>query len=98
MAVEQLSYAEIASRLGVTSEAARAIVKRHRLPRAPGNDGKVLVTVDLTEIRHKPLPARSPRNHQPVSDAVTGLMAQIKTLEAELAAKDADLAAAVRAP
>jgi hypothetical protein len=93
MAVEQLSYAEIASRLGVTSEAARAIVKRHRLPRAPGDDGKVLVTVDLTEIRHKPLPARSPRNHQRVSDAVTGLMAQIKTLEAELAAKDADLAA-----
>ena len=41
MAVEQLSYAEIASRLGVTSEAARAIVKRHRLPRAPGNAREV---------------------------------------------------------
>ena len=65
MGVEQLTYAEIASRLGVTSEAARAIVKRHRLPRSPGNDGKVLVSIDLADLRHRPLPARSPRRHQP---------------------------------
>jgi DNA-directed RNA polymerase specialized sigma24 family protein len=40
MPVEQLTYAQIAERLGVTSEAARAIVKRHRLPRSRSNDGK----------------------------------------------------------
>ena len=87
MGVEQLTYAEIASRLGVTSEAARAIVKRHRLPRSPGNDGKVLVSIDLADLRHRPLPARSPRRHQPVSDAVTILQAKIQTLEAQLAAE-----------
>ena len=87
MPTEQLTYTEIASRLGVTSEAARAIVKRHRLPRSPGNDGKVLVSIDLADIRHKPLPARSPRSHQPVSEAVTILQAKIQILEAELAAE-----------
>jgi hypothetical protein len=93
MSVETLTYDQIAERMTVSREAARAIVKRHRLPRSRSNDGKTLVNIDLAEIRHKPLPARSLRGHQPVSDAVTGLMAQIKTLEAELAAKDAELAA-----
>jgi hypothetical protein len=60
MPVEQLTYAHIAERLGVTSEAARAIVKRHRLPRSRSNDGKTMVAVDLDEVRYKPLPARSP--------------------------------------
>ena len=93
MSVETLTYDQIAQRMNVSREAVRAIVKRHRLPRSRSNDGKTLVNIDLAEIRHKPLPARSLRGHQPVSDAVTGLMAQIKTLEAELAAKDAELAA-----
>jgi DNA-directed RNA polymerase specialized sigma24 family protein len=34
MPVEQLTYGQIAERLGVTSEAARAIAKRNRLPRS----------------------------------------------------------------
>jgi hypothetical protein len=87
MSTEQLTYSQIAERLGVTTEAARAIVKRHRLPRSPGNDGKVLVSIDLADIRHKPLPARSPRSHQPVSEAVTILQAKVQILEAELAAE-----------
>ena len=41
-------------------EAARSLARRLRLPRRPGNDGKVRITVDLAEIRHKPLPARPP--------------------------------------
>jgi hypothetical protein len=61
MPVQQLIYAQIAERLGVTSEAARAIVKRHRLPRSRSNDGKTLVAVDFDEVQHKPLPTRSPR-------------------------------------
>ena len=39
--------------------------KRLRLPRSRGNDGKALVSVDLAEINHAPLPARSP--HQAVT-------------------------------
>jgi hypothetical protein len=87
MPVEQLTYSQIAERLSVSTEAARAIVKRHRLPRSRANDGKTLVAIDLEEIRHKPLPARSPRGHHPVTDAVAELEAKIKTLEAELAAE-----------
>jgi hypothetical protein len=53
MPTEQLTYAQIAQRLGITSEAARAIVKRHRLPRSRSNDGKTLAAIDLDEIRHR---------------------------------------------
>jgi hypothetical protein len=60
MPVEQFTYAQIAERLGVSAEAARAIVKRYRLARSRSNDGKTLAAIDLEEIRHKPLPARSP--------------------------------------
>jgi hypothetical protein len=84
MPVEQLTYAQIAERLGVSSEAARAIVKRHRLPRSRSNDGKTLVAIELEEVRHKPLPARSPRGDQPVTNVVAILKAKIETLEAEL--------------
>src|SRR5215510_8708896 len=87
MAVEQLTYAQIAERLGVTSEAARAIVKRNRLPRSRANDGKTLVAVNLEELRHKPLPARSPRGDQSVTDVVAALKARIAEFEAELAAE-----------
>ena len=58
MPIEQLTYLQIADRLGVSAEAARAIVKRNRLPRSRSNDGKTLVAVDLEEVRHKPLPAQ----------------------------------------
>jgi len=72
MPTEQLTYAQIAERLSVSAEAARALVKRHRLPRSRSNDGKTLAAIDLGEIRHKPLPARS-RGHQSViARVVTG--------------------------
>jgi uncharacterized membrane protein YccC len=57
-----------------------------RLPRQRANDGKTLVTVDLAEIDHKPLPARSPPGHLPVA---TELKAHIDLLEAELARVEA---------
>src|SRR5260370_40969373 len=52
-------------------------------PRA--NDGKTLAAIDLEEIRHKPLPARSPRDHRAVTDVVATLKARGAQLEAELA-------------
>ena len=86
MPVEQLTYGQIAERLGVSSEAARALAKRMRLPRSRANDGKTLVAVDLAEIQHKPLPSgRSPRGDQPVTDIVAALKAKIEIHEAELA-------------
>src|SRR5882724_7437777 len=85
MAIEMLNYADLAARLLVSPEAARALAKRLRLPRSRGNDGKALVSVDLTEINHAPLPARSPADHQ----AVTSLKAKIETLQAELAKLEA---------
>jgi hypothetical protein len=85
MAIEMLNYADLAARLQVSPEAARALAKRLRLPRSRGNDGKALVSVDLAEINHAPLPARSPAGHQ----AVTSLKAKIETLQAELAKLEA---------
>jgi hypothetical protein len=85
MPTEQLTYAQIAERLSVSTEAARVIVKRHRLPRSRANDGKTLAAIDLEEITHKAMPARSPRRHQPVTDVVATLKARVAELEAELA-------------
>lgn len=86
MAVEPLTYAALGQRLGCSPEAARALAKRLRLPRQKANDGKALVVVDLTEIDHKPLPARSPVGHLSVMET---LQAQIEVLQAELAKVEA---------
>src|SRR5262249_37285749 len=84
MPIEHLTYAQIAERLSVSTEAARAIVKRHRVPRSRSNDGKTLAAIDLQEIRHKPLSASSPRGHRSVTDVVVTLKARVAELEAEL--------------
>ena len=72
MPAEQLTFAQIAERLSVSPEAARSIVKRHRLPRSRRNDGKTLAAIDLKEIRS-------------VTDVVTTLKARVAELETELA-------------
>jgi chromosome segregation ATPase len=86
MAVEMLTYANLASRLKVSPEAARALAKRLRLTRSRSNDGKTLVSVDLAEINHSRLPGRSPGGHQA---AATALKAKVETLQAELAKLEA---------
>ena len=67
MAVEMLNYAELAARLKISPGGRPVAAKRLRLPRSRGNDGKALVSVDLAEINHAPLPARSPAGHLPES-------------------------------
>ncbi|MGC2812328.1 MAG: hypothetical protein WA303_18365 [Bradyrhizobium sp.] len=81
MPVEMLSYVELGERLKISPEAARALVKRHRLPRSRSNTGKTLVQVDLTEISHSPVTrAPPPAGHQ----VVTALKDHIATLQADL--------------
>ena len=84
--LEQLTYVQIGERLNISSEGARAIVKRNRLPRSHDKNGKTLVAIDLDELQHKPLPVQSPRR-LPVIDGVATLKARIEQLEAELAAE-----------
>jgi hypothetical protein len=82
MPVEMLTYAELGERLKISPEAARALVKRHRLPRSRSNDGKTLVQVDLTEISHSP----APRGTKPPAgdQLVATLRQEIEALQAEL--------------
>src|SRR5262249_61802182 len=48
--LEQLPYGQIGDRLNISSEGARAIVKRNRLPRSHDKNGKTLVAIDLDEL------------------------------------------------
>jgi hypothetical protein len=86
MATEMLSYSQLSERLKCSPEAARALVRRLRLPRQKANDGKVLVSVDLNEINHKPMPARSPADHHPVT---ASLKASVEALQEGLAKLEA---------
>jgi hypothetical protein len=94
MAVESLTYAALGERLNCSPEAARALVKRLRLPRQKANDGKALVTVDLAEIEHKPLPGRSPPGHPSVAETmqvrIEGLETELTKVEAAAAGHRAD--------
>ena len=82
MPVEMLTYADLGERLKISPEAARPLVKRHRLPRSRSNDGKTLVQVDLAEISHSPVTRapQTPAGHQ----VVTALKEHIATLQADL--------------
>jgi hypothetical protein len=86
MPMEMLTYAALGSRLKISPEAARALATRHRLPRSRSNDGKTLVSVDLAEVNHSPLPARSPGGHPAgavvLKARVEGLLAELAKLEA----------------
>jgi hypothetical protein len=82
--IESLTYADMAERLGISPEAARAVAKRKRLHRVVGNDGKARVQVDLTEVR----PAGDP----PAVPRTTALLAELEALRAELSKMQAELA------
>src|SRR5690349_20714821 len=85
--LEQLTYVQIGERLNISSEGARAIVKRNRLPRSQAKNGKTLVAIDLDELqKHKPVLVRTPRR-PPMNDMIATLNARIEQLEAELAAE-----------
>jgi hypothetical protein len=82
MTTESLTYADLAGRLGTTQEAARSLVRRLRLPRMKGNDGKARVTIDLNDFQYKPMPARTGDGHRAGTSAFDD---RIKVVQAELA-------------
>jgi hypothetical protein len=88
MATEALTYAQIAERLNINTEAARSLVRRHRLPRQTANDGKVVILVDLAELPHKklnrPLAALAADQQETSRLRLEELWARIAVLEADL--------------
>ena len=86
MARQQLTYDELAEVWGISREAARKKVEGLHLPRTPGNDGKVRVTVDLAEIEHRPLKPRKDSARRPPGDRAEAeaLRQHVETLKAEL--------------
>ncbi|MBR1124088.1 hypothetical protein JQ628_21340 [Bradyrhizobium lablabi] len=75
MSVEILTYGALGARLNISSEAARSLAKRLRLPRSRSAEGKALVSVDLAEVRHTPRQAAH----------IALLVAQSEALKAEIA-------------
>ena len=53
---------------------------------AAANEGKILVVVDVAELAHKPMPARSPAGDHPITAT---LKARVEALQAELAKVEA---------
>ena len=84
MSVEILTYGALGARLNISPAAARSLARRLRLPRSLSEDGKALVSVDLTEIRHTPQP---PGRRQ--SGDVAGWTAQVAALQVEIAQLEA---------
>jgi hypothetical protein len=87
MSIESLTYEELADRLGTSAEAARSLVRRLRLPRKPGNDGRARVTIDLTEIQYKPMRRCPPGDRRADVDS---LNARVEQLQGEVAALEVE--------
>src|SRR6516165_8067515 len=88
MTPENLTYAELGERLGVSAQAARALARRLRLPRQKANDGKI-VMVDMDEIDHKPKPAAA-RSSGDDHATLAVLAAKIEALQEQLAKSEAN--------
>ncbi|UPT88100.1 hypothetical protein HAP41_0000002800 [Bradyrhizobium barranii subsp. apii] len=78
MCVALLTYADLSARLNISREAARALARRRRLPRSRAEDGKALVSVDLSELRYTPRP-RIGRKAAPIAAP----MAEIEAFKVE---------------
>ncbi|MDH2357686.1 hypothetical protein QCM80_45295 [Bradyrhizobium sp. SSUT112] len=78
MCVELLTYADLGARLDISREAARSLARRRRLPRSRSEDGKALVSVDVSEVRYTPRPRRGRR-----ADPIDASLAQIEAVKIE---------------
>lgn len=76
MSVALLTYADLGARLNISREAARSLARRRRLPRSRSEDGKALVSVDLSELQYTPRPRKGRR-----ADPVDASMARIEAIK-----------------
>jgi len=92
MCVESLTYGALGARLNISPAAARALARRLQLPRSRSADGKALVSVDLTQIRHTPHPPvrRQAGDVAELTAKITALRADNAQLEAMSAGHRAD--------
>jgi hypothetical protein len=92
MCVESLTYGALGARLNISPAAARALARRLRLPRSRSADGKALVSVDLTQIRHTPHPPvrRQAGDVAELTAKIAALRADNAQLEATSAGHRAD--------
>ena len=85
-----MTYAGLAERLKISPEAARALAKRLRLQRSRSNEGKTLLSVDLAEIQHTPMPARSSAGDRALKTKLETVQAEFVKLQALAAGHRAD--------
>ena len=92
MSVEILTYGALGARLNISPVAARSLARRLQLPRSLSEDGKALVSVDLTEIKHRPQPSarREACDVAQWTTMVAALHVEIAQLEASVAGHRAD--------
>jgi len=92
MSVEFLTYGALGARLNISPVAARSLARRLHLPRSLSEDGKALVSVDLSEIHHTPHPAgrRQAGDAAQWAAKVAALEATIVQLEAVATGHRAD--------
>jgi hypothetical protein len=96
MSVALLTYADLGARFNISREAARSLARRRRLPRSRSEDGKALVSVDLSALRYTPRP-RKGRRADPVDASMARIEAiKIGVFKAEIARLE-DVATAYRA-
>jgi hypothetical protein len=74
MAIEMLTYRQLGERLGCSRDTARAWVKQLRLPSQVANNGRAMISVDLSEIDRSLMSTRSPA----FQDSATALLAPIE--------------------
>jgi predicted nuclease with TOPRIM domain len=82
MGIEQVTYADLAERLNISAEAARSLVRRKQLSRQTANDGKTLVAVDFSDIRHKAVPVVRRADLEVLRARVAELEELVKRVEA----------------
>uniref|UniRef100_UPI0005774595 hypothetical protein n=1 Tax=Bradyrhizobium japonicum TaxID=375 RepID=UPI0005774595 len=80
MCVALLTYADLSARLNISREAARALARRRRLPRSRAEDGKALVSVDLSELRYTPRPRRA-RRAEHIDAPIDAPLAKVEAME-----------------
>ena len=96
MCVALLTYADLSARLNISREAARSLARRRRLPRSRSEDGKALVSVDLSALRYTPRPRRA-RPADPIDVSIARIEAvKTEAFKAEIARLE-DVATAYRA-